>query len=280
MLYHREKTLENSVYPTHYLKSQAKNDLQPIVFKGQGLLLGETVFTSFRTYFGKVPFLGDHIKRLEMGAQFLFQQNLKKEEIHLGIKGLLEKNLKENLRIRITLFKSHNDLDFLISVYPLENQDREAIKLSKAFKVRTPGLIPSFLKLGNYAEINLELKRALENGFDDIIFLDYQNLVTECSTSNIFAVKGDNIFTPAVNDLFLAGITRKKIIEMMLEKKIKVSEISLDFNSLLESDEIFICNSVKGIRSVGRVQDKLFSKNLITKEIIYLFNKFIGENCE
>lgn len=272
--------MENSVYPTHYHKNPLGNDIQLVDFKGNGLLLGETIFTSFRTYSGKVPFLKSHIKRLEMGAQFLFQQNLEKEDILLGIKNLLEKNIGRDFRFRITLFKSNNDLDFFISIYPLENQLVDPLKLLKGVKVKTPGLIPSFLKLGNYAEINLEVKRAKEINYDDVIFLDYKNRVTECSTSNIFSIKGDKVCTPAVNGLFLDGITRQKLIEMMLAEKISISEVSLDFNEFLESDEIFICNSVKGIRSVGKVQEKVFNSNNITREIDYLFQKFIRKNCE
>lgn len=280
MLYHREKTLENPVYPIQKRKKPIGSDFQLIDFKGSSLLLGETIFTSFRTYSGKIPFLHHHLKRLEMGAQFLFQQNLEKEDILLEIRNLIEKNIGDDLRIRITLFKSNNDLDFFILAHPLENPQIGPLRLSKAYKVKTPGLVPSFLKLGNYVETNLEVKRAKENGYDDVVFLDFQNLVTECSTSNIFAIKGNSVCTPAVNGLFLNGITRQKLIEMMLEEKIGISEKSLNFNDLLECDEIFICNSVKGIRSVGKVQEKLFNKNKITREIDNRFQKFIGKNCE
>lgn len=279
MLYHRERTLENSVYPIYYRKKLIESSFQGTDFTKNSILQGETIFTSFRTYGGKAPFLREHITRLQLGSQFLFQLNLNEESVFSGVKSLLNESNGEDLRLRITFFKTNNELDFFISARPLDHQEGKAVKMFKAFKRRVPGLIPSYLKVGNYAETNLEIKRAVENGYDDVIFLDNHNQVTECSTSNIFSIKGDGIYTPAENGLFLNGITRQKIIEAIRSTKFKVYEVSLDFNNLLESDEIFICNSVKGIRSVEKVQEKEFNKRQITLKIIQIFEKFIGNNC-
>ena len=266
--------MKNSVYPTYYPKVPTKEALS------DSILLGETIFTSFRTFSGKVPFLEDHLKRLELGSEFLFHCILRREEVRLGIKTQIDKYIGKDLRIRITVFKTNNELDFFISASLLDNFEIGPVRLLKAFKVRVPGLLPSYLKVGNYLETNLEIKRAQEKGYDDVLFLDNQNQVLECSTSNIFGVKGDCIYTPVVNDLFLNGITRQKIIEMMVAEKIKVLEVALDFNALLESDEIFICNSVKGIRSVGKLHEKEFGIPKITAEINQIFNKLIERNCE
>jgi 4-amino-4-deoxychorismate lyase len=271
--------LENSVYPIYYREKLIENNFQGLDITKNSIFLGETIFTSFRTYGGKVPFLSEHIVRLQMGAQFLFQRNLNKESVFSGVKSLLSDSSGLDLRVRITFFKSNEDLDFFISATPLNNREVNAVKVFKAFKIRVPSLIPSYLKIGNYAETNLEIKRALENGYNDVLFLDGLNQVTECSTSNIFSIKGNEIYTPAVNGLFLNGITRQKIIEAIRLRKIKVNEVSLDFKTLLESDEIFICNSVKGIRSVEKVQEKEFNKRQITLEISQIFEKFIRNNC-
>ena len=271
MLYHREMILENFVY-------NPKNTFQDIDITKSGLLSGETVFTSFRTFSNKVLFLNDHMNRLELGARYLFGKNLEKNELLFNLRGLL-KTLKEDVRVRITIFKKNEDLDYLISTNHLENFNNAGVSLTKSVKIKTLGLIPSFLKTGNYVETNLEIKRAKDLGFDDILFTDLQNNVLECSTSNIFIIKNNNVFTPAINDLFLNGITRQKIIEMLRKEKIKIEELAINYFNLMDSDEVFICNSVKGIRSVGRVEENEFN-NIFTKEIVAYFNDYIRKNCE
>ncbi len=262
--------LENSVY-------NPKNIFQDIDITNNGMLSGETVFTSFRTFSNKVPFLIDHMNRLELGARYLFGKNLEIKDLLFNLQGLL-KTLKEDVRVRITIFKTNDNLDYFISTNNLENFIAP-ISLTKSVKIKTLGLIPSFLKTGNYVETNLEVKRARELGFDDIVFTDLQNNVLECSTSNIFIIKNNNVFTPSVNDLFLNGITRQKIIEMLRMEKIKIEELAINYFNLMDSDEVFICNSVKGIRSVGRVQEIDFN-NIFTKEIVAYFNDYIRNNCE
>ncbi len=257
--------LENTLY-------HSRKQFQGIDFTDNGILLGETVFTSFRTHFKKVPFLNEHLDRLEKGCQFLFGKNVDKESILGALKPYLEKDQK----IRITIFKSNDDLKFIIQESPLI--DSGNISLTKAMKIKTQGLIPPFLKTGNYLESNLEVKRANSLGFDDIIFTDFRKNILECSTSNIFAIKNKCIFTPSVNGSFLNGITRQKIIEMLNEEKMEVCEKEIGFLDLLNSDEIFITNAVKGIRSVTRVEDIKFMDDF-TKEIKSNFFQFIRKNC-
>jgi 4-amino-4-deoxychorismate lyase len=262
--------LENFVF-------NPKNIFQDIDITNNGMFSGETVFTSFRTFSNKVPFLVDHLNRLELGGKFLFGKSVEKKALLSNLLDLL-KTLKEDVRVRITIFKKNDDLDYFITTNHLENFNIAPISLTKSVKIKTLGLIPSYLKTGNYVETNLEIKRARNLGFDDIVFTDLQNNVLECSTSNIFIIKNNNVFTPSVNDLFLNGITRQKIIEMLGMEKIKIEELAINYFNLMDSDEVFICNSVKGIRSVGRVEEIEF-KNIFTKEIIAYFNDYIRKNC-
>jgi branched-subunit amino acid aminotransferase/4-amino-4-deoxychorismate lyase len=217
------------------------------------------------------------MNRLELGASYLFGKKLEIKDLLFNLRGLL-KTLKEDVRVRITIFKANDNLDYFISTNHLENFIAP-ISLTKSVKIKTLGLIPSFLKTGNYVETNLEIKRAWDLGFDDIFFTDLQNNVLECSTSNIFIIKNNNVFTPSVNDLFLNGITRQKIIEMLRKEKIKIEELAINYFNLMDSDEVFICNSVKGIRSVGRVEENEFN-NIFTKEIVAYFNDYIRKNRE
>ena len=121
------------------------------------------------------------MNRLELGARYLFGKNLEKKELLFNLRGLL-KTLKEDVRVRITIFKKNDDLDYFISTNHLENFNIASISLTKSVRIKTLGLIPSFLKTGNYVETNLEIKRARDLGFDDIVFTDLQNNVLECST--------------------------------------------------------------------------------------------------
>jgi hypothetical protein len=102
--------LENFVYPSFC----SKKIFQDLEFSRSRALMGETVFTSFRTFSNGIPFLNDHIKRLELGSLFLFNKRISKTEILGELKNLL-KVVSVPLKIRISVFESQKDLEFIIT---------------------------------------------------------------------------------------------------------------------------------------------------------------------
>lgn len=238
---------------------------------------GHSVFTSFISQGGKILFLDSHLERLLTGADFLFPSAewiLSFEKIKHYVESEFSKLISEmhvEYYFRLTLF----DDSFYLQYRELGNS-KLSLKLTRALKIKTPDLIPSFLKLSNYVESDLELVRAKLKGFDDIVFFDIDQNVTEASTSNIFIVTLDaTILTPAPSSMILDGITRKKLFQKLKDQGFRVSESSISGKDLLNAREIWLTNSVKGIRFVDQFEDVAFEmKDSVFEKALEIFGRY------
>ena len=89
-------------------------------------------------------------------------------------------------------------------------------------------------------------KEATAQGYDDIIFFNEHNELTEGAISNIFLRKGSQLLTPPLTSGVLPGIYRRHILETNPNAEEKV----LTLEDLHAADTIYICNSVRGMNEV------------------------------
>jgi len=108
-------------------------------------------------------------------------------------------------------------------------------------------------KTTSYAESILALRDAVDAGFDDAVFLDATGFVSEATASNVFAVLGNVLVTPAVTYGILPGITRAVVIELARQLHISVAERELDADELRDADEAFLTSSLRGIMPLVRI---------------------------
>jgi para-aminobenzoate synthetase/4-amino-4-deoxychorismate lyase len=85
------------------------------------------------------------------------------------------------------------------------------------------------------------------NGHADVIFLNERDEVTEGAISNLFARLGTRLLTPPVRCGLLPGIAR----QVALTERPHASEAVLTRQDLVQADELFICNAVRGWRRVA-----------------------------
>ena len=96
-------------------------------------------------------------------------------------------------------------------------------------------------KTTNRGFYNDYYRQALANGFDEVVFLNEKDEVTEGSISNIFIRKNDKWLTPPVDCGLLPGVWRKKLIS-----DLNAAESILRKEDIEEADEILLCNSLRG----------------------------------
>ncbi len=90
-----------------------------------------------------------------------------------------------------------------------------------------------------------ELKKALNNGFDDVLFCNERGEITEGARSNIFIKKEGVLYTPPISCGLLPGVYR----DVLLKKKNTVEKV-LYANDLNEADAIYLTNAVRGMWKV------------------------------
>jgi len=69
----------------------------------------------------------------------------------------------------------------------------------------------------------------------------------EAGWANLFAVRDETLWTPAADGRILAGMARAAILEIARAEGIETREQPLRTSDLLEADETFLTNSVRGI---------------------------------
>ncbi len=63
--------------------------------------------------------------------------------------------------------------------------------------------------------------------------------VAELATANLFLVKDGVVHTPAANGSFLAGVTRRRVIQLLRDAGYEVLERSITYDEVLQADELF-----------------------------------------
>ena len=187
-----------------------------------------------------VVYLNEHLERLRNSYRY-FLWNWNQEKIINVLNQAIEETPAAN-SARLRLLASQ-DGNVAVEIFPLDHKgwgkDVITIKLAEA-KTDSADLF-LYHKTTNRIFYNQQFKQALAEGFDEVIFTNEKNEITEGAISNIFIRKGDNWFTPPVRCGLLPGIWRAaKFADLHAEEKI------LYLEELKNSDEILVGNSVRG----------------------------------
>ncbi|XP_065020333.1 branched-chain amino acid aminotransferase 2, chloroplastic-like isoform X2 [Musa acuminata AAA Group] len=123
------------------------------------------------------------------------------------------------------------------------------------FHRAAPGGTGGVKTIGNYASVLKAQKRAKENGYSDVLYLDsvHKKYLEEVSSCNIFVVKNKIISTPEIKGTILPGITRKSIIDVARGQGYQVEERLVSVEELLDADEVFCTGTAVVVSPVGSI---------------------------
>ncbi|QNU66114.1 aminotransferase class IV family protein [Ruminiclostridium herbifermentans] len=269
------------------INGQIKDDSVPVLTAcDTSFLYGFGVFETLRIYNG-VPFmLKEHVERMKNAASKLkipFEHNYLK--IRAYVQELIDHAQLKECVIRVTLSKVSEDSSNIIITYRKLNYEQSSynkgfmLKCSSVKRNPTTPLV--YLKTNNYMENIIEKNLAMSEGFNEALFLNIYNHVSECSTSNIFFVQDGKLCTPDVECGLLDGIARGMILcklatEIGLE--IEVGKYSLE--NLCSADEVFISNSVMQIMPVVKIDSTKIGDGIpgsITKSLMAAYDTYVDE---
>ena len=100
------------------------------------------------------------------------------------------------------------------------------------------------------------LNEARARGFDNALVRDMLGNVAETATSNVFMVKEGRVLTPIPNRSFLNGITRQRVIQLLRESGVTVSETVLTVADFEDADEIFATGNYSKVGPITRIEDR------------------------
>jgi len=102
----------------------------------------------------------------------------------------------------------------------------------------------------------------------DGLMLNANDYVIEGTMSNVFSVKEKVLYTPKLNQSGVQGVMRDAVINVAKNKNIEVSIADMKIEDIKDMDEVFITNSLIGIKAIDHLADTDYTKRNVT-EIIF-----------
>ena len=96
------------------------------------------------------------------------------------------------------------------------------------------------------------------------ILLDSEDHVISAISSNIFLVSGGQLLTPRLDRCGVRGVMRAIILKGF---KTRCEQRRIMLDMLPEADEVFVCNSVRGVFPITRIDHWEYTIGPVTREI-------------
>lgn len=221
--------------------SDAEEEYEECRLKGAFLNRSSQPFQLIETLLwdGEYKYLPQHLARLISSAEYFhFSYDVPALE-----SGLAAEKYTSPQRVRLVLSP---DATFQITATPFVPSSTVTVCISR-FQTDANDLFLRH-KTTRRRLYDSELCRALEKGYDDIVFLNADGFVTEGAIHNIFIVKDGLWLTPPVTDGALPGVLRQHLLDSN-----KCSERRLRLHDLMSADEVYLGNSVRGLRKVEAI---------------------------
>lgn len=105
---------------------------------------------------------------------------------------------------------------------------------------------------------NIMLKHEAHKKDAEEAILHRENIVTECSSSNVAIVKDGAIYTHPDGNLILPGITKILWKDCAEKLDIPVYEEKFTTEELMDADEVFCSSTTKEVMRIRQIDDKVF----------------------
>ena len=246
----------------------------PAAFGNRAFLLADGVFESMRFTAGHVPFLSLHVQRLhaaleahgmivpESLGEVALRESLEAWRATWGVQG--------DVRIRLTAYRAGegayapetDDVSWVATAatmtesgFNLPPKGLDVDIFQDMVKHRSP--ISKFKNLASTVYIRAA-RHASQRGWGDALVLNPDQRIIESSRSNLFVVSNGVLYTPSLDDGCVGGIMRSVLIRTALDHGVKVYEAALTPQTLLQADELFLTNAVRGIEWVSSYKTKRY----------------------
>ena len=256
-----------------------------VVHYGSGVFEGARCYDTKR---GPACFrLDAHMRRLLASAKiYRMEYSLSQEQLENAVLDTIRANQYRACYIRPLIYRGYDTL----GVNPLPCPVEATIMLWEwgaylgeesitngvdvcvsSWSRSAPNTLPALAKsTANYANAGLIKMEAVVNGYSEAIALDPEGTVSEGSGQNLFIVRENTLYTPAVASSILPGITRNSVITIAHDLGLTVIEQAIPREMPYIADELFFVGTaveVTPISSVDKIVIGKGSRGPITEAI-------------
>ncbi len=252
----------------------------------RGFLFGDSVYEVFPAYNGKIFCINLHLERLNESLKAInipnphtFDQwhsvlqqlidhhpQVDNQSIYLQITRGCDTDrkhtygkLKPTVYMQSSPFEAIQKDDFIEGVSAITRDD---IRWSQC-NTKVTSLLANIM----YAQ------EAKDNGVEEVI-LCRDNIVTECSSSNLFIVKNGCISTHPKGPHILPGITRAVVLECADYCGVTTKEVSISKEDLFDADEVWISSSTREVLPVTQIDNSPINNGQVGEIWSMIFDQY------
>lgn len=212
------------------------------------------IYEVIRVIKGVPLFLEEHLERMRESASLIRDRIYRKDQdIIKDIKKAIKENKVENLNIKL----AYGNIEgmgqaflvyFIKSFYPPEEYYKNGIHTTLFhYERQNPN---AKVQVGDFKQKvakRLKAKEAFE-----ALLVNQSGYIPEGSRSNIFFVKGNNLYTAPRGDVLL-GITRKHILHICEELGIKIIEENIHVGDLDKLNGAFMTGTSVNVLPISSI---------------------------
>lgn len=262
-----------------------------------GFLYGDGIFEGIRAYNGRVFKLDEHLDRLyESAHSLLLDIPLSKEQMREAVLETCRRNGLRDCYIRLVVSRGPGDLGLdprkcrkatvviiadSIQLYPQELYTKGLKVMTVPTRRNGPETVNPRIKSLNYLNNILAKIEANLCGYAEVIMLNHEGYVVECTGDNIFIVKNGALLTPPSYVGILEGITRNTVMELASARGIQVAERVFTRHDLFNADECFLTGTAAEIIPVVEADGRRIGNGLpgkVTTMLIEVFREYAMSN--
>ncbi len=269
-------------------KSEAK-----ISVFDHGLLYGDGVFEGIRSYNGRVFKLDEHLERLYDSAKsIMLQIPIPIETMKETLLETLRRNHLTEAYIRLVITRGVGDLGLdpdkcpkpsiiiiadKIALYPQKFYEDGLEIVTASVRRNYAEAINPRIKSLNYLNNILAKIEGKQSGAEEVLMLNAEGYVVECTGDNIFWVKNDVLVTPPVHMGILEGVTRNSVIDLARDAGMQVEERVFTRHDLYIADECFLTGTAAEVIPVVKIDRRAIGDGQpgkVTEKLIAAFRQF------
>ena len=262
---------------------------EPRLAPGQvGALAGWGVFSTIRVI-GGVPFAYElHFDRMRRDAAILrvpFPED--PDYIRSRLLRLIEANGAQDSTLRVAVIRNRGGFwqgpdivrpfDLVALTAPVHDWGGSA-RLTVVPNGRHAASPFAGVKVLSWCQ-NLALyEQAHERGFDETVLLNERGEVSECTSANIFASFGREVWTPPLDSGCLPGVTREIVLHLLKVPGVQVLEKAMKLADLEAADEVFISSTTRRLLPVSEIEGlRIHTRSGPRLELDAAFARYVEE---
>lgn len=244
----------------------------------RGLRYGDGCFETMKLINGKIALARLHFERLFTSLEAL------KFEIpeHLTAKKLLNDVIKlaknndchDLARVRLMVSRGEGGLYdtkdnqpyYIIEAAALDTSanalNENGLVLDVYSQARKVADNFSHIKSNNMLPYVIAALWAKEQNLNEALLMNPYEKIADATTASVFIVAGGIIKTPPLKDGCIDGVMRKHLLQCCSKEGLPVEEASLSVEDVLQAQEVFLTNAVRGIRWVKQAGKSRFPLNV------------------